>query len=739
MELRRQNDQDVKFDSRLKGEKRLKRTREGHLRADLAERSISWANRLSAYRVNTFVGRSEELELLRQLAHAPHLPFPVLAVVGPAGSGKTTLLKRFAVECDRLGVAHKYLDARMTEPAARSFMRSLYAVLGLHEQDDLTHALAQRGRFVLMIDNFELLESLHEWLSEAFLPKLPEHTLVVIACRKTLPELWRTDSAWKELIRPISLNNFSPEEVRAYLSLRTVPEAEHEQLLRFSRGHPLALSLLADLYDQRPDFIFHPEKAPDVMQSLVRRLVGDVKNPLHRTALEAASIVRVTTEAVLAEMLGKKDARAEFEWLCSLSFMDFSHLGIYPHDLIRNALSHDLRWRHPDRFEELRRRACDFYTPRLSHANEATQQEILADYLFLYRDHAALKPFFEEHDGEPILPACEPATQGDHARLLSIIEHHEGENSARILAYWLERQPEGAWLVRGSDGQAQAFILTVCLDQSSEADTHRDPTIRAIWEYLQKKSLLKPGDVAAVTRFIVDNETYQTVSPRTASFIVTLLRHWLTMPNLKFAFNILADPEVWEPHALSSDFFKPEEELQFKHGERTMGVFMQDWREEPPSAWLARIASLPQQTGLTFPEQMPSTNIEHQLLEQRHEFTTAVRDALKNLHVPDVLALNPLVNSRLVKKAVEEKADSDSKVQALQSSIIDVIEFLGTVPARKKLYRALRFTYMEPKGTQEQVAEWLELPFSTYRGHLRAGINVLADILWRKDKEAEEE
>ena len=100
--------------------------------------------------------------------------------------------------------------------------------------------------------------------------------------------------------------------------------------------------------------------------------------------------------------------------------------------------------------------------------------------------------------------------------------------------------------------------------------------------------------------------------------------------------------------------------------------------------------------------------------------------------------MNPLVNSALVAKAVPAGADRETKARALQAAVREVVELLGTAPKRKKLYQALRHTYLEPKGTQEQVAEWLELPFSTYRGHLRAGTNVVIDILWQKEVEARE-
>ncbi|NJL21123.1 MAG: hypothetical protein HC895_10360 [Leptolyngbyaceae cyanobacterium SM1_3_5] len=37
---------------------------------------------------------------------------------------------------------------------------------------------------------------------------------------------------------------------------------------------------------------------------------------------------------------------------------------------------------------------------------------------------------------------------------------------------------------------------------------------------------------------------------------------------------------------------------------------------------------------------------------------------------------------------------------------------------------------MQPAATQEKAAELLDLPFSTFRRHLKAGITRVTEILW---------
>jgi hypothetical protein len=108
-----------------------------------------------------------------------------------------------------------------------------------------------------------------------------------------------------------------------------------------------------------------------------------------------------------------------------------------------------------------------------------------------------------------------------------------------------------------------------------------------------------------------------------------------------------------------------------------------------------------------------------------------VRDALRHLTSPDLLRRNALVHSRVVTERVGVEAAIEARVAALQALLHEVVASLGASPRRAKLQRALYHTYLEPAGSQEQVAELLDLPFSTYRDHLKAGTQLVREILWQ--------
>jgi hypothetical protein len=120
----------------------------------------------------------------------------------------------------------------------------------------------------LFIDTYERLEPLDSWLRQQYLPSLPAHTIIAIASRQLPSVEWRTDPGWAAVLEVLPLRNFRPEESRAYLTSRGFPEPQHNEVLGFTHGNPLALSLLTELYRLQPERF--TVRHPDVIQELVR-------------------------------------------------------------------------------------------------------------------------------------------------------------------------------------------------------------------------------------------------------------------------------------------------------------------------------------------------------------------------------------------------------------------------------------------------------------------------------------
>ena len=169
----------------------------------------------------------------------------------------------------------------------------------------------------------------------------------------------------------------------------------------------------------------------------------------------------------------------------------------------------------------------------------------------------------------------------------------------------------------------------------------------------------------------------------------------------------------------------PARELDYAIGGEAYGVYAHDWRSEPPLAWLELLAERDVAGGHTATPPTPPTPL---IVFSETEFAQAVRDALRDFTQLDLLVTNPSIQSRLVLDRTGRAADVRHRAAALQAIIKEAAETLQASPRDAKLYRGIS-RLLQPAPTQEQVAELLDVPFSTYRRHLKSGIQRVADML----------
>jgi hypothetical protein len=682
------------------------------------------SDRLASVQRRHFVGRASELELFRSALAASDPPFAVLYLYGPGGIGKTTLLGELARIASELHIPVVQMDGRDLSPSPADFLLNLRLMMALEGEASPLDTLAEYPRSVILIDTYETLAALDDWLRDTFLPQLPETCLVVLAGRNPPESAWRTAPGWRDLVRVISLRNLHPDESHLYLGTRGVPEFLRPSVLEFTHGHPLALALVADVAVQRAA-AFEPEQEPDVVRVLLEKFVQHVPSPQHREALEICAHTRVTTEALLAATMKTQDAPGYFEWLRGLSFIEQGREGLFPHDLARDVLDTHLRWRNPELYREQHYRIRAWVLERLYNSKGAEQQSSFLDLMYLHRSNPVAKSFYQwKTMGQTYISTALP---GDFPLLLEMVRRHEGEESEQIAHYWSQRQPQGFQVFRSFDGELIGFMATLQLEFASTEDRETDPAVRAAMEFVSRQGGLRHGEEIFYCRFFMAKDTYQLASSINNLVTMGTALHWLSRPQLAFSFAATAEPDYW----LSFMIYVNQQrspEADFEVGGRRYGVFTHDWRREPADVWLDIMGERELATEMK-PETLEAKETVPLIVLSQPEFEEAVRSALRDYTRPDMLAKNPLLRSRII----AEKADRTAAPKALQQLLQEAASILRSNPRDTRLYRALYHTYFDPAPTQEAAAELLDLPFSTYRYHLTQGIRRLVAWLWQRE------
>jgi hypothetical protein len=682
----------------------------------------SLGDRLRAARRRRFVGRSGELELFRRALSSPGDSFTVLFVHGPGGVGKTSLLDTLADAATASESALVRLDGRLVQPHPEHV---LAAVGGGDDGGELLGA-PRGARPVLLVDTYELLAPLDVWVREKFLTALPDDVLVVIAGRNPPGPAWTADPAWRDLLRVVSLRNLPPEDARTYLTVDHVPAGLHDRLLTLSHGHPLTLSLLTDAVNRGGGEAVPRTlaEAPDLVRTLLGQVAEAAPSARHRDALQVCAHARFVTEDLLRDVLAREDASELFDWLRSLSFIEEGPHGLSPHDLARDVLDADLRWRDPAGYADLHRRIRTHLIDRIRRApGDRERQDRIADALFVARLHPAVAPYLERPGtGQEYIDRLHPADQDD---VEDMTRRHQGAEQASLVRYWMDRQPRAFRVFRRPGSEIIGYLAVLALHEASQADLDTDPGARAMWDYACRHSPPRPGEEVCAWRFFLDKEDHHH-QPSTSLALLSVWSVEQFMSQRGRSWELAGtyqDPAAWEPIMAYMDFHRAPE-ADYRIGGQRYVVFAHDWRRVDLQQWLELTA----ERELGTPSD-PATAPLPLLVMSQPEFNDAVRAALRDFHDEARLAASPLLQSRLVR----DEPGGEPGADMLRHLLGQAAQTLRTDPRREDLFRTVQLTFLRPAPTQERAAEQLHLSFSTYRRYRDRAVALMTEWLWQRE------
>ncbi|WP_249998360.1 ATP-binding protein [Actinoplanes sp. M2I2] len=654
--------------------------------------------RLAEARADALVGREAERAVLDRMVSGA-AGAPVVAYLhGPGGIGKSWLLRYAGRQAELAGRRVVRLDGRYLDEDPRRVEEAAALVC------------VEPG--VLLLDTFEQCRPLEAWLRDTFLPRLAEGARVVLAGRAAPDVEWSLDPGWAPLFADLTVRPLDAARAGTLLAARGVPADRRDALVAFAGGSPLALSLAASVVAAGAPW----EPTGEVLTTLVERLVGDLPGPVHRRALEVLAQAYVTRESLLRAVLGEQDAALVFPWLRRLPYVEAGPEGLYPHDAVRSTLAADLRWRDPERYEDVR---VQVSVAGLDAARRAPEDDALmrvAEWQFLFRDDCGPDDQYDWRphphvEDTPLWPADVPA-------VLGLARESEGPDTAAAVEHWVRRRPGDFRVYRYADSPAPAaFVAFLRLEAPLAEDRAADPVIAALWDFVETVAPLAPGEHLSVRRFAVQPGRGGQPSPFLDLIGRRAVAADLTARGRAMSFVVVENAERVRAYLGSAGL---REVVTAEAGRREQHVFGRDWRRQPVEQWVRDRA----RTGIVPAAGWPGAVSTDAL--PRPAFEAAVVEALRTWHAPREFATNVLLRSRLVPPGAADP------MAELRGALLAALDALPVDPAGVKAHETLTATYVTATRTHQAAARRLGLPYGTYRRRLASARQLLIEELLRR-------
>jgi hypothetical protein len=639
-----------------------------------------------------FVGRSAELRLLEQCLGDDH-PACVALVSGPGGIGKSTLVREFTRRASSHGWQTFTVEGRDLPP----------------NPDALEEALAgarRSPRPLVVLDSYELIGGLDGYLRRDLLPTLPDRTFAVLAGRLAPDPGWFA-GGWEGMAVELELGALAARDARQLLSMRGIDADRVPAIVDWADGSPLALALAADAATD--DESWSPERVderPELLRPLIRRLVDAELQGERLSALSVAAIARITTAELLRAVLPETDAEAAYARLRSLSFTEPLGDGLTLHELVRRALRADIRFRESDRERALRRRIVDHLYERALDGEPLIQIEMA----HLVENQAIRWGFGWEGASDHRIDDLRPADVGQVTALLA----------ERGLSEWwpltgrfFADAPERVAVVRDRGDRVCAYLVAMT-PANAPPFADENPLVGPWLAHAR-------ADAALGEAVLWHDSVDFTGDPRgrvqAMLGMAGILRSGVRNPRYAY---LPINPAKRSALAFAQTLgAKPLPELDFALGPHRVACHRIDFG--PGGLLAAERAVVYAELGLPPPADAaaPSAAAPPRGRDDPAG-VDAVREALRNFHLPHELARSPLAHG----------ASPTERAESVRRLLLGAVEAaFGATENERLLKRVLVRGYLEPTTSHEQVAYELSLSRAAYFRRLRTAAERIADHL----------
>ena len=471
------------------------------------------------------VGRKRESAQLRDWLRPGHGP-AVVFVWGSGGIGKSVLVRGTLAAA---GLAVLTLDGHDVEPTPDGIWRAAADGLGPTPPAtpaDAAAALAAAGVSVIVIDAYERLNLIDGWIRNSLLVTLPAAVTTVIVGRRPPNVAWRTAPGWRRLLAELAVGPLTDADAQELVGRHPLSADLQQLVLRFGRGHPLALELAAEAFARHPDLELTEGPPAEVVEELFEVLLKDLSDA-DRTTVEAAAVLRRVTQPLLAAVLTDEEpapgsVEAAWRLLRGLPFVTTTASGLRLQGVAHQVISGALEIRDPIRVQQLRRRAAGAV---LRDAAGGNSWDATADLLFLVQNPIIRNSYVPPGDQQhPV----EQAAVDDLPAILAITETFDGSSGAVLIERWWHSHHDRFVVARGADGEVTAFSVVVRVSEVDRALARADPVLAVFLEDVRRRPLADDED-ALLHRRALGARRGELHSPELGAMIVDIKRQYLEL------------------------------------------------------------------------------------------------------------------------------------------------------------------------------------------------------------------
>jgi len=254
--------------------------------------------------------------------------------------------------------------------ALERYLRGVDRALTDHLKTGLEEALEiSRLPLTLILDTYEELEGLDDWICRALTPTLPEGIKVVVLGRNSLP---RVNFDWQEYgdaLHSMELPELPEGDAKAYLvhfGLRD--QVMQDQIYRFTGGYPLLLVLVRHLakeaggWDKVGDLKQQADR-DSIATQLLNRILREERVNEVRAFLEKGVVARWFDPETIRVILEAdiEQARDIYDKLSRHSFVEKHPYGLKFHDKIRELLLGRLKFTSETEYQRISQNLMNYY------------------------------------------------------------------------------------------------------------------------------------------------------------------------------------------------------------------------------------------------------------------------------------------------------------------------------------------------------------------------------------------